>query len=383
MSTLYIHLGTPKTGSSAIQLYLADNKEQLQKQNYCFAEFPVKFAETGKYRNGHFLLYLQRPKELKNWQLCVDELKNALDQYDNVILTEEALWGWQRKKNWWNDVKTFLGTLNCDVKFIVYLRAQEDLIESIYNQWVKGFKKSSITFDEFLDEHRYSYLMLHYDEQLKEMAQYFGRENIIARPYDFAQFKNGNIYEDFLDVIGAEVTDEFVVPNHAANPSMPYDALEIKRYINSNAAYVKAKNVNFYSNIIRAGYDTLSSDSKKPFKETRTLFTPERLKEIQKDYEQGNEYVAREYFGREDGVFNTSQKTKETFTPDSQSLLKEGIKVFSGADLYLYEENEKLKKTVKQLTKRLNELEKEVNSVKKSFPIRAWRKVRGHNKEEE
>lgn len=41
MKTLYLHIGTPKTGTSAIQIFCKDNQETLKKQGYYYPIFTL------------------------------------------------------------------------------------------------------------------------------------------------------------------------------------------------------------------------------------------------------------------------------------------------------------------------------------------------------
>ena len=47
MHRLYIHMGTPKTGTTAIQLFLHSNQEILQKQGYQFPNLSSIFTGIG------------------------------------------------------------------------------------------------------------------------------------------------------------------------------------------------------------------------------------------------------------------------------------------------------------------------------------------------
>ena len=54
-TTLYLHIGTPKTGSSAIQDFLAENTRQLEKEQYVFPDFGVRYYKVRAGRNGRWL----------------------------------------------------------------------------------------------------------------------------------------------------------------------------------------------------------------------------------------------------------------------------------------------------------------------------------------
>ena len=92
MKTLYIHIGTPKTGSSAIQAFLSQNREVLTQKGFCYPKFPFHYDYVSKNRNGYFL----RAKKLENRQSDFEEgiemLRKVFEEYSNVILSEEGIW---------------------------------------------------------------------------------------------------------------------------------------------------------------------------------------------------------------------------------------------------------------------------------------------------
>lgn len=56
MKTLYLHIGTPKTGTTSIQEFMVCSREALQKHGICYPDIQKKFANISPNRNGHFLV---------------------------------------------------------------------------------------------------------------------------------------------------------------------------------------------------------------------------------------------------------------------------------------------------------------------------------------
>lgn len=54
--TLYVHVGTTKTGTTAIQSFLIDNQELLNQKGYCYPLFPYRYQDVSERRNAHFML---------------------------------------------------------------------------------------------------------------------------------------------------------------------------------------------------------------------------------------------------------------------------------------------------------------------------------------
>ena len=55
MKTLYIHIGTSKTGTTTIQTYCGINREQLKSKGVLFPIMPYHYDRITENRNGHFL----------------------------------------------------------------------------------------------------------------------------------------------------------------------------------------------------------------------------------------------------------------------------------------------------------------------------------------
>ncbi len=81
MKTLYIHVGTSKTGSTALQTFCAENRVNLEKNGFCYPAFPVKYDYVGKARNGHFLFAENiDDKESVFWD-CIDIIKKSFKPF--------------------------------------------------------------------------------------------------------------------------------------------------------------------------------------------------------------------------------------------------------------------------------------------------------------
>ena len=56
MKTLYLHIGTPKTATTAIQVFCAGNQQVLNSYGYIYPDFGIRYAHVGRHRNAHFLV---------------------------------------------------------------------------------------------------------------------------------------------------------------------------------------------------------------------------------------------------------------------------------------------------------------------------------------
>ena len=140
MKTLYLHIGLPKTGTSAIQSFLMANPEVLEKQGYCYKPVPFSYPKISKNRNCHFLVDNSYDEE-GNYDAAQTRAKqeegmqfvlNWFETYDSVILSDEALWvsSTRKAENPLDLVVEYSKKYNFALKVIVYIRRQDDLISS-------------------------------------------------------------------------------------------------------------------------------------------------------------------------------------------------------------------------------------------------------------
>ena len=128
MKTIYIHIGSPKTGSSAIQAFLSKNYNLLLGAGFYY-------PQVGRgYRDGKFNLV--NPAVWMNGNVLnnLSQLKALLKKFNglkaqNLILSDECLF--LNGSNQWyaSDVRKHLNDYN--VRLIVYLRPAPDYLAGI------------------------------------------------------------------------------------------------------------------------------------------------------------------------------------------------------------------------------------------------------------
>ena len=100
MKTLYIHVGQPKTGTTALQVFCLHNRKALNQKGYEYPFFHYKYEHINRRRNGHFLVGVVRDSEgnrlkdveqrlLKEGLALVEQ---SFQTYDHVVLSDERLW---------------------------------------------------------------------------------------------------------------------------------------------------------------------------------------------------------------------------------------------------------------------------------------------------
>lgn len=287
MAILYVHIGTTKTGTSAIQRTLYNSQGVLEQQKIVYPDFGLRYEGVSKERNAHFLNEKDDP-EGKDYIFAVKEIAGLSKKYEKIILSEESLWGAPKRLHQFaEDMKN----LGITMKIIVYFRRQDLYLQSTYAQKVKVSLRK--TFEEYLDSHD---LYLDYYEHIQQFAELVGKENLMVRVYEKQQFVSQDLLTDFSEQLGIKNRNEFAEAMHA-NESLAGVYLEVKRLLNRNEAFQHRKNVvaDYLREIAKQSGKTASyAKNQYFFYEKQMAFLAE--------FEESNQKMAREFLGREDGV---------------------------------------------------------------------------------
>lgn len=369
MTTVYISIGTPKTGTTALQSFMRENEERMKQQGYCYPLMRLGISGIYKNRNAQFLIYRTSKgsqQERKEQEVQVRAkgyaiLEELARKYPNIVLSDEQIWyRCNQIENFWPDLLENFRKINCRVKVIVYLRRQDQVIQSLWNQLVKMFRKMTKDFKSTLEDHEFDYFPLDYYKQLEEITKYVKKEDLIVRPFERGQFEGEehSIFSDFFGNIGLKLNDEFTHDTVAKNVGLEGNYIEIKRILNEIPEY-RVMNDFMCRPILNAS--TFESRAGRIGKSS--MFTFEEQKAFVKKYEESNRKVAMEYLGREDGVLFFEPVKELPVWEVNQDTMYRDILVSVG-ELFCAQE------------KRIQELEKEVKALRTSLIFRIYWKMR-------
>ena len=284
--TVYIHAGTPKTGSTALQDFLPENQRILNREGFVFPEVPFSFRGVAAHQTAHFLAVWEPDGSVPDeWDQGFAVMEEALSRYENVIFSDEQVWWRQHKEGFWEEVTRRVAAMDATLKVIVYLRRQDDQVESFYNEKVKGMPKLTLTFSEYLSEGWNDYFPLDYAAELDRFAHYIGKDNLIVRSYEKGHFIGGNIFADFLDALGLTLTDAYKLPERHANTRWPERIVEVKRMVNAASSYHRRRVPNFYRDAIEEAYG-IGTAKEFPVQEYG-MFSSEERAAFMAQYEEG------------------------------------------------------------------------------------------------
>ncbi len=204
-----MHIGFMKTGTTALQYFLANNSNFLKEQGYYYPKKNREFMNI----LGFSLLdemppYIQHKSKKSRDQIYEEllfEIKNATE--NNIILSAESFSLVGTKLFLGEEAPRILKNLlvkeNLNIKIIACIRRQDLYIESQYNQHVKNhnfFNLYTKSIQEFVIEKED---LFDFGINLSRWASYFGKENIKVFTYN----KGQDIITDFLEVLGIEFSN--------------------------------------------------------------------------------------------------------------------------------------------------------------------------------
>lgn len=217
---ILIHIGGPKSGSSAIQKFLTENHENLKDFGYYY---PVHKLDKNGVSGGHWEIgkaiienNLSMAKEI-----IFDYLESAKNNNCTLILSAESFWGAS------NSLPSLVEDFK--VRYIAFFRHPIDAMASNYNQLVKRHL-GKLTFNEYISINIDSPNKGITGEILCDWLDSVG-DALTVYPYSVKEFGADGIVKVFLNYIGIN-SRSLKISNSIVNRSYPASILEFKRLLN-------------------------------------------------------------------------------------------------------------------------------------------------------
>jgi hypothetical protein len=311
---LYLHIGTNKAGSSAIQAFLAGNEAALQKLGYLY-------PKTGRVSNAHYrisgCLRIGVNPPLDGTVLSKRQIENRLfaeiekSPCKNIIISSEYFILCRNP----GKVKNFFR--GSELRIIVYLRRHDEWFESLYNQGVKTspvdprWGDSIEAFITYITKKKHQ--EFNFWKLLQPWAKVFGQSNILVRPFEQEQFQGGNICLDFLDAIDIQESTSLEISPKPTNASLDQDTVFIlDRIARMELSEQSRKQLFSWFLSHRLNHRTNPQpDAKQP------LLSPEQRLKLIRRYELSYRKVAETYLERADGrlFFSDLPEPNEPWQP--------------------------------------------------------------------
>lgn len=209
---LILHIGSQKTGSTSIQAFLKNNSDWLAEQK-------INYVQAGRTNIAHnsMIQAFRKGHGPETIDAIIDEIQSHPDHIH--VMSSEMFF--QR------GFATALGaSLPQDIvrqtKIVAYIRRQDKFIEAMYKQHRKNdrYRKDPLSY---LAAHR---ARLNYSDILAAFARYFGRKNLVVRPFERRNFPKGDIVHDFAAILGLPSLPDTVLLDQPSNASLAREVSE-------------------------------------------------------------------------------------------------------------------------------------------------------------
>ncbi len=320
---LILHIGLHKTGTSAIQRFLFENAEALSEQGFLYPvglfnsidHNPIAWCMVpSRYFPPDYPFYWDHAK--KNYWAHLHEIVET-SRAHTAILSGEDFSLIDQVHSLAQECAAY------DTRIVVYLRRQDDLIWSLYNQMVKGLEfRLTWSFEEFLSKHWLSDI-LSFDRFLNEWSEAFGRNALTVSTYE-AQVREEAFLQEFCNICGIPAMGGLSFPKERVNRSLHPSVLEAKRFL--NAVSWRREEHDLLLTVLYSVSDQISRSGRSPL---QPYNIQSRLSRWMGQYEEGNRNVARTFFHR-DELFPKSQAGPKPVESSSMqgACLEELHKVF-------------------------------------------------------
>ncbi len=307
MRTLYLHVGTPKTGTTALQHYLRDNREFLRQRS-------VIIPNSTRVNNEEFSLMV-RDRDDQSLRAYLKQFA-AIAPEGKFVLSCELLYS-MPLHYWWIDyargdrstqdydagsyitekrdyllyLQRILQPHFDEIKIVVVLRRQDRFLNSAYIEGVQ--------FCVSMAKEEYARLFAFECDYLANVnlfAEVFGKQAVLVESYESAM-SSGGVQAAFSKLLGVELNEAYS-SQRSVNVSLTEDLYHFRRRFNRalDKFYFPRAGVLFD---IHAYTERLLMRAERTPGTKLCVFSREQSAQLLRDHAEGNRRVAMEFLQRD------------------------------------------------------------------------------------
>jgi hypothetical protein len=253
--TCYLHIGTPKTATKTIQLFLENNREQLKQDGFAYLRGKNDYRSFYRFtmlaypltRRDRYTMMEQisTEEEFKNFKQrvfseikaeCTRTLGGRKDL--SVIISSEIIQTNLVAQEDLLRLKEVLHGLGLDdIRIVVYLRNQPDFVNALFSTLVK---MGEVANEPVGPEHPDSWVCDH-RLTIERFSAVFGEKSIIPRLFHRSRLTDGCVIHDFCQAVGIPLGSRYVLPGNENESLSGLGASLLSRVNRRVPAFVNGK----------------------------------------------------------------------------------------------------------------------------------------------
>lgn len=195
MGTIWLHIGSPKTGTTSLQSFLNVNEVRLR------SEAGVNFMQTARTHAAHNGLATATRTD-SSGQVFEEILAEADKQPDaQHIISSELLFNPHIAKK---VIASIPKAMRGRTKLICYIRRQDSYLEALYKQFLKNGRIPPNREAFLVRAHK----IIRYWQIIDGYGQKLGRENVVLRPFSPAHLVQGDMVQDFTEQLDLDLPED-------------------------------------------------------------------------------------------------------------------------------------------------------------------------------
>ncbi|HUC18564.1 MAG TPA: hypothetical protein VMA37_12860 [Acetobacteraceae bacterium] len=295
MKEIVLHLGIPKTGSSALQVFLARNRAGLLARGVDYlriGEFTLGVEGRISAGNGAYLartmLSPHSPAHLSDAERHRAEFREAVARSSarmGIVSSELFI---DARREALESLIAGLGEDGISVRALYYIRRHDQFLASSYMQQVKRHACTESPESYARAGYR-QHPFLKYHSFYRYLSGIFGAENILCRIYEGAVTRGEGLFRDVLGALGIEAEGlAFTVPD--INTSLTPKDVAIMLLINRHKPRMQFSDL-VVENAVSTGAVQAGV--------AHHILPRWLIAEVEAYFREENQAMARDYFRRE------------------------------------------------------------------------------------